>query len=31
MAETELIPFAFTPDGGAATNTNKDYSGKGMA
>lgn len=30
MAE-ESQPYSFTPDGGAPTNSSKDYTGKGVA
>jgi hypothetical protein len=30
MAE-EQQPFSFTPEGGGATNSTKDYTGKGTA
>lgn len=34
MAEEEKkeeVPYQFTPEGGAPTNSSKDYTGKGLA
>ena len=31
MAEAEQVPFQFTPEGGAPTNSNKDFNGRGTA
>ena len=28
---SEEIPYSFTPEGGAAGNSSKDYTGKGIA